>query len=94
MRSKIIVCLTANVKGITIAPESKSLCGMTKLAQYLCSEEDLEVLAIGQDRVLRELVEEAVQSLPPCLDEFLIEALYHALHHKFLRQRLRKKNRA
>lgn len=39
--------------------------------------------------MLRDLVEEAVQSFPSGLDEVIVEALHHALHHKLLRQRLK-----
>lgn len=46
------------------------------------------MLAVGQCGMLGDLVEEAVQGLPPGLDEVVVEALHHALHHKLLRQRL------
>lgn len=42
-----------------------------------------------QDRMLRDLVEKAVQSFSPGLNEVVVEALHHALHHKLLWQRLR-----
>lgn len=41
--------------------------------------------------MLRDLVEEAVQSFPSGLDEVIVEALHHAFHHKLLRQRLKTK---
>lgn len=51
---------------------------------HLCSEEDLEVLAVGQDGMLGYLVEEAVQGSPPRLNEVVVEALHHAFHNKLL----------
>lgn len=48
------------------------------------------MLAVGQDGMLRDFVEEAVQSFPSGLDEITVEAIHHAFHHKFLGQRLRK----
>lgn len=48
------------------------------------------MLAVGQDGMLRDLVEEAVQSFPSVLDEIVVESIHHAFHHKLLGQRLRK----
>lgn len=36
--------------------------------------------------MLGDLVQEAVQGLPPGLDEVVVESLHHALHHKLLWQ--------
>lgn len=56
---------------------------------YLRGEEDFEVLAVGQYGMLGDLVEKAVQSSPPGLNEVVVEAFHHAFHHKLLRQGLR-----
>lgn len=56
----------------------------------LCSEEDFEVGAEGQDWVLRDLVEKAVQGSLPRLDKLVIKALHHAFYHKLFRQGLKK----
>lgn len=50
------------------------------------------MLAVGQDGMLRDLVEEAMKGLPPRLDEVVIEALHHAFHNKLLRERLDKQS--
>lgn len=62
------------------------MCGVCIRASdtHLCSEEDLEVLAVGQDGMLGYLVEEAVQGSPPRLYEVVVEALHHAFHNKLL----------
>ena len=55
----------------------------------LCREEDFEVVAAGQDRVVGHAVQELVESLPPCVDEVIVEPLHHPLHHKLLWKWLR-----
>lgn len=57
--------------------------------RHLCSEEDFEMLTVGQYGMLRDLAEEAVQSFLPSFNEVIIETLHHAFHHKLLWQRLR-----
>ncbi len=57
--------------------------------RHLCSEEDFEVLVVGQYGMLRDLVEEAVQRFPPGLNKVIVEAFHHAFHYKLLRQWLR-----
>lgn len=54
----------------------------------VCGEEDFEVLAAGEDGVLRDPVEEAMEGFPPRLDEVFVEAFHHALHDKLLWQGL------
>lgn len=61
---------------------------------HLCSEEDVEVLTVRQDRMLRDLVEEAVKGFSSGLDEVIVESLHHTLHDKLLWQRLRTKNKS
>lgn len=61
---------------------------------HRCGEEEAQVLAAGQERVLGHPGQEALQGPPPGLDEVGAEALHQALHHKLLWQRLRAKQRS